>query len=816
MLPQDVRFAFRVLLKNPAFTLIAIVSLALGIGANSAMFSLADALLLRPLPVAHPGSVVTIQGHTPTNPNGQVSYRDYLDFRGKSKSLDNLAAYTLTPFAFSATKDALPQIKYGLLVNGTFLTDMGVHPELGRTFRADEDQAPGRDAVIILGHDFWQQQFAGDRSVVGRMVRLNGIDFTVVGVLPQEFTGMDQFLRPAALIPLAMSPRFSQDSKHSLLESRDDRILQVKGRLKPGFTIEQANAEFVTIAESLQQAYPDTNRDQSAAVRTELQVRVDDSPPDASLISMLMGLSGLVLIVACANVANMLLSRSRSRVREMAVRIAIGAGRFRLVRQLLTESLLIGLGAGLLGLVFAYGGVLFLRQIEIPSDLPIALTFSLDSRLILFSMAVAVASVLFFGLAPAIASSRTDLVPALKASDADAAGKPRVWGRNILVVGQVALSLVLLIVSAMMYSGFQHEFRAGVGFRTNHLVTMGFDPTLVRFSNTQAQQFYKQIVERAAALPGVKSAALTEIIPMAPNQSNVAIIPEGHVFPKGVTSDSVLSNTVDSHFFTTMAMSIVEGRGFREADSETSPKVAVINQVLANKYWPRQDPIGKRFQLDDAKGPWVQIVGVAKTAKYVWIAEPPLEFVYLPLSQHFQPKMTLLVESTGDPLGLVRPLREMVRGIDANQPMYDVRTMEDFYQRRIVNTPNMIMQMVGSMGLMGLLLAMVGLYGLVAYSVSRRTREFGIRMAIGAQSSDVLRTVMGQGLTLALGGIAVGLVLSIGAGRVVTSSFLLAGSHDPSAYWIVPPILLVVTLLAAFVPALRASHIDPIRALRDE
>jgi predicted permease len=345
---------------------------------------------------------------------------------------------------------------------------------------------------------------------------------------------------------------------------------------------------------------------------------------------------------------------------------------------------------------------------------------------------------------------------------------------------------------------------------------MSFDPTLVRFTNSQAQQFYKQIVERASGIPGVKSAALTEVLPMAPSQSNVEIVPEGYVFPKDVVNASVLSDTIDSHFFNTMALTIVSGRGFRESDSETAPKVAVINQVLAQKYWPNQNPLGKRFQLNDAKGPWVQIVGVAKTTKYIWIAEPPLEYVYLPLAQHFQPKMTLLVESTGDPTALVTPLREMIRGIDANQPMYDVRTMEDFYRKRVVNTPNMIMQMVGAMGLMGLVLAMVGLYGLVAYSVSRRTREFGIRMAIGAQSSDVLRTVMRQGLTLALSGIAVGLVLSIGAGQVVSSSFLLAGAHDASAYWIVPPVLLAVTLLASLIPALRASHIDPTRALRDE
>jgi predicted permease len=303
---------------------------------------------------------------------------------------------------------------------------------------------------------------------------------------------------------------------------------------------------------------------------------------------------------------------------------------------------------------------------------------------------------------------------------------------------------------------------------------------------------------------------------MSPTQNNIPIVPEGHVFPKGVVNDSsVFGTTVDPHFFNTMGVAIVAGRGFRESDTADTPKVAVVNEALAHKYWPKEDPIGKRFQLNDAKGPWVQIVGLTKTGKYLWIAEPPTEYVYLPLAQHFEAKMTLLAESTGDPTALVQPLREMIRSIDPNQPMYDVRTMEDFYRKRVVNTPNMIMQMVGSMGLLGLVLAMVGLYGLVAFSVSRRTREFGIRMAIGAQSSDVLRTVLRQGFTLALCGIAIGLVLSIGAQRLVANAFL-ASAQDPAAYAIVPPLLLAVTLFAALIPALRASHIDPMKALRDE
>lgn len=816
MLLQDLRFAVRMLLKNPGFTLVAVLSLAIGIGANSAMFSLADALLLRPLPVARPSEVVSVEGKTPKNAFGGMSYRDYVDYRNHAKSFAGLVAFqNLYPFGFRPRPDALPQIKYGMLVTGNFFQVMGVEPELGRGFRPEEDQVPGRDAVVVLGHDFWVQEFRSDRSVVGKSIRLNGVDFTVIGVMPEKFTGMDQYFRLAMLVPLQMSERLASNPQQNALEKRDDRSLQVKGRLKPGVSIAQAQAELSGIAKGLEQTYPDTNREQGVAIRTELQTRIDQSPPDATLVAMLMTLSALVLLVACANVANLLLSRARSRSREMAVRLAIGAGRVRLIRQLLTESLLIGAGGGLLGLVVAYGGTAFLSRVQVPTDLPIVFTIHLDQRVLLFSLLASIASVLLFGLAPAIQTSRTDLVPALKAADADASGKRRVWGRNALVVGQVAISLVLLVVTAMMYRGFRSELGSGPGFRHDHLAMLSFDPSLVRFTETQTQQFYKQLVDRATRISGVKSAALTAAIPMAPNQGTASIIPEGYLFPKGKEAESMLKNVVDEHFFDTMAIPIVRGRNFRETDSATAPKVAVVNEVVAKKYWPNQDPIGKRFRMTDAKGAWVQIVGVAKTAKYIWIAEPPLEFLYLPLAQNPRSRMALLAESEGDAAGLVAPLREMVRGIDANQPIFDIRTMESFYEMRAVKTPNTIVQTVGSLGTMGLVLSLVGLYGLVAYSVSRRTREFGIRMAIGAGSSHVLRIVLRHGLILALTGIGIGLVLSVAAGRTVSSLFASAKS-DPMAFLIVPPILLAVTMLATYAPALRASRVDPMKALRYE
>jgi putative ABC transport system permease protein len=644
---QDIRFALRVLLKTPAFSLVAILSLALGIGANSAMFSIADAMLLRPLPVMHPSEVVTVDSVTQSSSFGGMSYPDYVDFRDHAKSFNGLVAYALSPFAFTSKAGALPQVKYGFLVSGNLLHVMGVEPALGRDFRPDESKVPGRDAVVILSYSFWQQQFGGNRGVIGRRVRLNGAYFTVVGVTPESFTGMDQYLRPAMFVPIMMAGRLSANPNDNPIANRADRRFEVKGRLSPGVSIAQAQAELAGIAKGLEQTYPRLDRDRGIAVRTELQARVEQSPPDATLSVMLMGLAALVLLVACANVANLLLSRARGRSREMAVRLAIGAGRMRLIRQLLTESVLIGTAGGLLGLAIADVVIRVTAQLPMPSDLPIVLSIHLGARVLVFSIAVSLGSVLLFGLVPAIQTSRTDLVRALKAADADSTGKRRLWGRNLLVVGQVAMSLVLLAVATTIYRGFVVQLGQGAGFRTDHLLLMSFDPTIVGYSPAATQQFYKQLVDRAAAIPGVQSAALAENIPMAPTQDMRTIVPEGYQFPKGQQGASIFTSFVDEPFFDTLAIPIVRGRSFRETDSATAPRVAVVNQVLAARYWPNQDPIGKRFRLNDPTGPWVQVVGIAKTSKYVWIAEPPLPFLYLPITQESPARLTLAVESVG-------------------------------------------------------------------------------------------------------------------------------------------------------------------------
>jgi predicted permease len=808
------------LAANPGFTSVAVLSLAIGIGANVAVFSFADALLLRPLPVARPGEVLTV-GSTASlevlNASELVSsYREYVDIRDRSKSFEGLAAFTYLTAGFASDPRAVPRLKAGLLVSGNLFTLMGVEPTIGRTFRADEDLVPGRDAVVVIGRTMWEQDFASDPGVIGRTVRLNGHEFTVIGVAPPEFSGMNQFVRADFFVPLMMSPVLTPDPKRRALEARDARDFTLKGRLKAGVTQSAAQAELTTIGADLERAYPDTNTHRPLAVRTELQARVAQDPPDSMLVAMLSTMALAVLFVACANVAGLLTSRAPARAREMALRLAIGAGRARLVRQLVTESLLIAVAGGLLGLGVGYAGMTLFKQIQLPTDLPIALSFQMDRRALLVSLVVAVASAVISGLVPAIQATRTDLMAVMKASDAVAPGRRLRWGRAVLVAGQVAVSVVLLVVAMFMYRGFQKQLTSGPGYRTDHLLMMSFDTGLVRYTDAQSQQFFQQVAEHARGVPGVRTVAMTTSVPMSNDAiGSVTIAPEGYQFPVGQDNVTVLASMVDEYYFDTLGLAILDGRNFRVGDAADAPRVAIVNQRFAEHYWPNQNPLGKRFRLDDTEKASVEVVGLARTSKYIFIAEPPTDFVYLPYRQRKPQRMIMMARSVGDPSSLVAPLREVVRGFDANLPIYNVRTMEEFYRMRAVSVFNVLIGTVGAMGLMGLGLSIVGLYGLVAYAAGRRTREIGIRIAIGASRAAVLRMVLGQGIVLTLAGLVVGLVASIGAGRVLAAAFPTGeNQRDIAALLLVVPIVLSVTFLSAYIPARRASRVNPMHALR--
>jgi putative ABC transport system permease protein len=812
---QDVRYGIRAMRRNPGFTAVALLALALGIGANSAMFSLADALLLRPLPVPSPGELLNVGSTSALDGNFSVlrmSYPDYVDLRDRSRSFDGLGAIAFVSGAFSVRPGALPSLRRGDAVTGNLFDVLGVQPVLGRAFHVQEDRVPGRDAVVILERGFWKSEFDADPSVLGRKVTINGIEFTVVGVTPEGFTGLRPKLYTAFYVPMAMLP--SLTGRPARLEDRAILDLRVKGRLDPEVAIGEARAELAALARTLAEEYPDTNRGRDLTIHTELEARIAQSPPDAMFMAMLSLLAAAVLLIACANVAGLLASRARSRAREIAIRMAVGARRIRLIRQLIVENLLLALGGGLLGLAVAYAGVLLARQLRLPGNLQGALEVQLDDRVLVFSLLVALLSTLLFGLLPALHTTRIELSRAAKGADESSPGRLR--GRSCLVVGQVAVSLLLLTFTMFLYRAFEHEFTQGPGFRIERLWMMSFNPALAGYDAARTQRFYKDLLTQVRSTSGVKSATLASEIPMGINTDAARILPEGYSLPVGRENIAVPGLRVDPSFFDTMGIPLMEGRGFQETDSADAPRVAVVNETLARHYWPGESAIGKRFRLENDTGPWVEVVGIARNHKYVWIGEGSTDFVYLHHLQSPRTNMTMIVESHAEPERLNAPLRDAVRRLDPGQPVFDVNSMEDFYQVRTVGNLRVLLTTVGAMGLMGLLLALVGLYGLLTYNVSRRTREIGVRMAIGAGRRDVLLMALKQGIALTLSGIGIGLVLSFAAERLLPAVFPAYHSTDVVGYVLVATTLLTVTLLAAYIPARRASRMDPTRALRHE
>ncbi len=619
---NDVKYAVRMLAKNPAFTVVAVCSLAIGIGANSAIFSFADALLLRPLPVMKPSGVVTVNPSAATTlgVDSTVSYPDYLDFRDRNRSFDGLIAFQYGQFGYAPNPSVVPEMQFGVFVSGNFFQVLGLEPTVGRGFRASEDQVAGRDRVAVISHDFWLAHFDGATSAIGSKVRLNGIEFTVVGVAPAAFTGIDQFVKPAIFVPIAMAPALSGTDN---LSKRDVRWLNVKGRLKPGVTNARAEADLNAIAKALPKMHPAEPRNQKIRVETELALRIEQSPPDAGLIEMLALLAMCVLLVACANVAGLLLSRATVRGREIAVRAAVGAARWQLIRQLFLENLLLAIAGGVFGLAIALAGIRLFASIPMPTDVPVSFEVSLDQRVLLFTLVVCVVSTFLFGLMPAWRSSRSDVGSALKARDTNGARKRRFWGRNVLVSSQLAVSSVLLIVSAVIFMGFRSQLAQGPGFQTDHLFLMSFDSQMAHYSKAQNEQFYKQLLERARSTPGIRSAALASFIPFSFSGDSKGVVPEARTVRRGQEPSTAFDSTVSDRYFQTMHIPILRGRGFLESDKPDSPRIAVVNEHFANRFWPHQDAIGKRFHLQDAKGPLVQIVGIARQAKYLWISEPP-------------------------------------------------------------------------------------------------------------------------------------------------------------------------------------------------
>jgi len=819
---HDFRYALRTLRQNPGFSLVAIVSLALGIGAAAAAFSSADALVLRPMAVPDASGIIrvhTLLRDAKSTNEGQfyrLSHPDYVDLRDRNRSFAGLTAAQSTSFGFAAEKGALAEMKSGELVSGNFFAVLGVRLELGRGFRADEDQVRGRDAVVVLSHELWQNAFAANREALGSTIYLNGIAFTVVGVAPDSFLGSNHFGRTSLFVPLAMGPRLAGDAQPDMLERRDFRELMVRGRLQPGVSLPQAAAEVGVIGQQLARAYPDTNRSAGLVAFTDRQSYLAQEPFQAAFITFLLSMGVIVLLIACANVTNLMLVRARARSREIAVRLAIGAGRGRLIRQLLMESLVIATLGGALGLLVAQANVDLFSRFRIPSDPPFVLDVRLDARVVLFTLLASMMSVLLCGLVPALKSTRLDLVPALKSRKGDDGKGKRFLGRNVLVTAQVAGSLVLLVFASQIYRGFTIVLARPAGFRVDHVLAARFDPSLARYKPAQTADFYKRLLDRSPSLPGVKSAALAQEIPMGMHGAGLSRVePEGFRLPSGTDAIDVLSNTVSEGYFATMGIPLVEGREFQVTDRPGSPRVAIVNELFASHYYPGTSAVGKRFRLNGPGGPTVEIVGVAKQSHYTFVIESPMNYLYLPLAQNPQSEMTLILGTAGPSGDVAAPLRDMVKSLDPGEPMFAVITMEEFFDQRVRAAMALVIEQIGGMGLLGLILALIGLYGLITYTVGLRQREIGIRMAVGADPASVLRMILRHGMVLALSGVAIGLSLSLLAEKPTTAAVGSAGFNVP-LLTLVSIGLLAVAALGAYIPARRAALLDPNVVLRQE
>jgi len=810
LLLQDIKYSLRGLRHNPGFTSVAVLSLALGIGANTSIFSLAHSLLMRPLPVPDPGDLLIVQGVRTgeTGPRG-ISHPDYLDLRQQTHSFRSLVASSDAMLAFAAKPSDPAQLRMVNFVSANFFDELGVQPALGRGFRADEDVAPGRNPVVVISHNLWVDAFQSDPGILGRRLRLNGAELTVVGVAPKGFDGVRNMLRTTLFVPIMMAPVLTPASP--IHGDRSVRVLQVRGRLRDGVTIGQAEAEILTLTRNLEQAHPETNRGRSARVRTELQQRADDSPPDVLLMATLIFTTLLVLLISCVNVANLLLSRGQARAREIAVRLALGASRARLLREMLTEAVLLSLAGGAIGLVAAVGASAAFNTINTPSDFPVDLNIAVDRRVLYYSLCISVASALVFGLIPALRSLRPELVTGLKAGDlAGHAGRRKIWGRGTLVTLQVAVSCVLLIASAMMITGMQSTLLREPGFRVENLLMARLDST----SLGDAPAFYDRLLERTAQLPGVRSASLASCVPTANGSIRFTrVAPEGHVFPQGQDAVAVFETAVSERYFETAGIAVLRGREFTRNDNAQAPRVAVVNELFAKRFWPGKDAIGKRFRQGSNV---VEIVGVARDIKYVFFGEDPTAAIYTPFRQGTFGRVSLLAHTDGDPSAVASPVRALVHELAPSIPLTNLRSMADYHYQRTVSIVNMLVHTVTILGALGLVLALIGLYGTMSYAVTRRKREMGIRLAIGASPSAILGLVLRQGAWM----VGIGIVLGTGVGwfasRGMEQGFLGIAVSHPAVFAVVPLLLAASAMSACWIPARRAASTDPTHALRCE
>ena len=823
-LVADVRFAFRWLLKSPGFTAVAVLSLAIGIGFNTALFTVADALLFKPLPVAAPERLVDVYTSDSTGSVqfGTSSYPDYVDLRDHNDVFEALVGYS--PMFAAINLESASRLAMGETVTGNYFDVLGVRAAIGRTIEPADDR-PGAPRVAVVSNRYWTRELGRAPDVLARTVRIRGNSYAIVGVLPERFTGMVPMLAPEVWVAAASSLETEPVGMHDVvpspagstrLERRGERWMFMRGRLKRGSTIDDARANLALLASRLADAYPATNKGRRVSLVRTSSVHLHPNA-DAMILPIALGLLavvGLVLLIACANVASMLLARASGRQKEIGIRLAIGASRARLMRQLVTEAIVMSAVGAAAGTLLAWWTTSALTAIHLPTPLPLSFELRPDGRVFVFTVLVTLAAGIVAGLAPAVHASKPNLVADLRGDQTVAMASGRWTLRDLLVAGQIAVTLVLLLAAALLIRSLVAAQRTDVGFGVDRLALVSTDTGMLRYSPDRSQQFYSQAMERVGAIPGVESVALATRVPFSVNYNRWEIwVPGRHQVDSH--GDTIELTTVSPEYFRTMGVPIVSGRAFTYADRPDTPRVAIVNETFARRYWPSQNAVGKTFRSRGSDGPEFQIVGVSADHKVLTVGEPPTPFLHVARTQRPNSYSAIIARTRGDASTLLRDMRRELLAMEPNLVFVENGTMA----AEIATTLFPVRAsawLVASVGLAAMVLAAVGLYGVIAYSVARRTREIGIRMALGARPASVVGLVMRHGMRVTIAGQLVGAALGIGAVIAMSGALYGIGPADPLSWGAAALIVLGVAALANLIPAWRAASVDPSIALRTD
>jgi len=807
---QDARHGLRRLARSPAFAIVALSSLALGIGANTAIFSLVNALFFRPLPVERPNELVSLHNRARHGFGFLAfSYPDYEDLRDRNGVLGGLIAYRFAPLAVS--HDGRSSRKWGYLVSGNYFDVLGVRARAGRLIAPGDDRLPGAHPVAVLSYRHWRESFGADPGVPGRTLQVNGRAFTVIGVAPEGFSGTQLGIAPDFWFPMAMQAEIEMGS--AWLDARDVEVVMLQGRLAPGVGIAAAEAALDAIARQLEREHPDVNEGQRIALAPPGLAGTPFNRPAISFAALLMAVVAFALLLASTNLANLLLARAEERRAEIALRLSLGASRGRLVRQLMTESLLLAAGGGLAGVLLAAGMLRLLAGFELPVDFPFLLELRLDYRVLAFTAAVAGATAIAFGLLPALQATKVSLYSAARA-DPGTAGARRTRLKNGLIVLQVALSLVLLTGGGLMLRALQRAQALEVGFEPGNAVELSFDLRLQGYDRAGAREFRRRVLERVRSLPGVEAAGTIDLAPIDLHFGRSSVFVEGRTPEPSASAPRAMASRTSPGYLAAMGVRLVRGRDFDGRDGASAPPVAIVNEAFARGFWPGQDPIGRRFRQGSATAPLLEVVGVVEDGKYASLSESAQPYVCRPVEQADAGATSLIVRTASDPRASLPALRLAVQALDPGMPL-SARAIQD--KMAVPLLPARVAAVVlGGFGLVALALAAIGIYGVMSCAVAARTREIGIRIALGADAGRVRGQTLRQGMALALLGAAIGAVAALGLTRLMRSLLFGVSSSDPGVYAGVAALLLAAAFVACYVPARRATTVDPVAAFRCE